>query len=88
MTTAEIPRTERLRRWMSEHNITDRSLAEVLGLTRARITSMLNQETIPSQHHSTFLQLGFPADILPQPFDKKPGPRPKKPHFPGLAAAQ
>lgn len=88
MTISEIPRAERMRRWMSEYDITDRSIAEVLGITRARVTIMLNQETMPAKHHKAFLQLGFPAELLPRPLDKKPGPRPKTARFPGLSAQE
>ncbi|MFR8055917.1 MAG: helix-turn-helix domain-containing protein [Bilophila wadsworthia] len=85
MTTTEtLPRTERMRQWMSKNEITDRSLAEKLGLKRPRVTRMLNEETMPTKHHRSCLALGIPADILPVPFDKKRGPRPKEPRFPCL----
>ena len=64
MTTTEtLPRTERMRQWMSKNEITDRSLAEKLGLKRPRVTRMLNEETMPTKHHRSCLALGIPADI-------------------------
>ena len=51
MTTIEtLPRTERMRQWMAKNEITDRSLAEKLGLKRSRVTRMLNEETMPTEH--------------------------------------
>ena len=83
MTTIEtLPRTERMRQWMAKNEITDRSLAEKLGLKRSRVTRMLNEETMPTEHYNACLELGIPADILPIPFNKKRGPRPKEPQFP------
>ena len=85
MTTIEtLPRTERMRQWIAKNEITDRSLAEKLGLKRSRVTRMLNEETMPTEHYNACLELGIPADILPIPFNKKRGPRPKEPRFPGL----
>ena len=85
MTTIEtLPRTERMRQWMAKNEITDRSLAEKLGLKRSRVTRMLNEETMPTEHYNACLELGIPADILPISFNKKRGPRPKEPRFPGL----
>ena len=77
MTTIEtLPRTERMRQWMAKNEITD--------LKRSRVTRMLNEETMPTEHYNACLELGIPADILPIPFNKKRGPRPKEPRFPGL----
>lgn len=88
MTTTTIPRTERLSKWMSEHDITYRALGEQLGMSAYGANKMLNQEIMPTQRHTDCLRLGFPADLLPVPFDKKRGPRPKEARFPGLVAAQ
>lgn len=78
-----------MRQWMAQYDITDRAVAEKLGLTPSRVTIMLNRDTIPTEHHAALLRLGFPANILPQPYDKKSGPcRRRKARFPGLAAAE
>ena len=62
MTTIEtLPRTERMRQWMAKNEITDRSLAEKLGLKRSRVTRMLNEETMPTEHYNACLELGIPA---------------------------
>lgn len=87
-TTTQIPRTERLSTWMSERNITYRALGEQLGMSAYGAHRMLHQEVMPTQRHTDCLRLGFPADLLPVPFDKKRGRRPKQPRFPGLVAAQ
>ncbi len=89
MTTENLPRSVRMRLWMRQYDITDRAVAEKLGLTPARVTIMLNRDTMPTVHHAALLQLGFPASILPQPYDRKSGPRRRRePRFPGLMAAQ
>lgn len=75
--------------WMRQYDITDRAVAEKLGLTPSRVNTMLRRETIPTEHHAALLRLGFPASILPQPYDVKPGPsRRREPRFPGLVAMQ
>lgn len=87
-TTPELPRTEQLRKWMADHFITDAALAEHLGVSTQATNKFINSETIPIRHHSKCLALGFPEELLPTPFDKPRGPRPKTPIFPGLMAAQ
>lgn len=88
MTTTHVPRTERLNAWMSDHGITCRALGEQLGMSGYGAIRMLNQETMPTQRHEACLRLGFPAELLPLPFDKKRGRPAKEARFPGLMAAQ
>lgn len=87
-TSMNVPRTERLGKWMSEHDITYRALGEQLGMSAYGANKMLNQEIMPTHRHADCLRLGFPKDLLPVPFDKKRGPRPKTARFPGLSAQE
>lgn len=82
--TPVIPRSTRLREWMDAHQITDEALGEKLGLHRVSVCRVLNAETMRTVHHAACLELGFPPELLPIPYDKPRGPRPKQPVFPGL----
>ena len=71
MTSQNLPRSVRLRAWMKEHFIKNTDLAYQLGVTPQRISRMLREETMPSVHHAACLRLGFPEELLPQPYDKR-----------------
>ena len=77
-------RQKRLRLWMEEHGITVKQLAKDLGVAVRMARQYLSAETIPTIRHTQFTVLGFPLDLLPQPLDKKPGPKPLTPDYPGL----
>lgn len=87
-TTTTLPRTERLRLWMAVHNITDAALGKKLGISAQATNKFMNAEIMPVKHHEKCLELGFPMELLPAPFDRPRGRRPKQPRFPGLVAAQ
>lgn len=86
--STQVPRIVRLREWMDDHEITDVSLGLHLGLSRGSVCRILNSQTMRTEHYDKCLALGFPPELLPLPFDRKTGPRPKQPRFPGLVAAQ
>lgn len=73
---------------MDAHNITYRAIGEQLGVVTSFAKTLLAGDTIPSKRHAQLVALGFPPDILPEPLDLPPGPRPKKPNFPGLTGEQ
>ena len=77
-------RQQRLRDWMEQHNITVTQLAKDLGVAQRMVRQYISAETIPTVRHTQFVVLGFPLDLLPQPLDKKPGPKPLTPDYPGL----
>jgi len=75
---------------MASHNISDKALGEKLGTSGAAVNKMLRGETMPTKRHQECLVLGFPQDLLPQPYDTGPGRVAGKaaPFFPGLASAE
>ncbi|MDR1125692.1 MAG: XRE family transcriptional regulator [Deltaproteobacteria bacterium] len=83
-TDATPTRYERLRVWMREHGITFTALGEQLGLRYSGARRVCIGTTCPSRHHSKMLELGFPAELLPEAKDMPVGPKPKVPDFPGL----
>ncbi len=84
MTSQNLPRSVRLRAWMKEHFIRSKDLADQLGITAQRVNVMIRAETMPSAHHAACLRLGFPEELLPTPYDGRPGPVTYPPIFPGL----
>ncbi len=90
MTTvnAPLPRSERLRLWMTAHNITDAAIGKHLGITAQAVNKFLLRDTMPVRHHIKCLELGFPEELLPAPYDRPRGRRALAPHFPGLAAQE
>lgn len=83
-TEANAIRFQRLRAWMREHGITFKALGEQLGLRYSGARRVCLGETCPSRHHTKMLNLGFPAELLPEAKDLPVGPKPKVPDFPGL----
>lgn len=80
------PRPERLRRWLHAHDITFAALARALGVSETRAREVIVADTIPTRLHARASDLGVPAELLPPALDKKRGPKPKIPRFPGRAA--
>lgn len=81
-------RKQRLREWMRQNSYTVRKLADDLGVVERMARQYLSAETISTKRHTQFVVLGFPQDLLPQAMDKKPGPKPLTPDFPGLRSKQ
>lgn len=79
-----IPRERRLRAWMLEHDITNRALAERLGVTPQRVGAMVRNDTMPTLLHAKCVSLGFPVELLPEAVDLSSGPKPRVPLFPAL----
>lgn len=77
-------RRARLQKWLKQHNITYAALAIRLDLSESGVRYLLAAETIPTQRHSEFVNLGFPLDVLPKPIDRKGGRKRLVPDFPGL----
>lgn len=81
-------RKQRLREWMRQKHYTIRKLADDLGVVERMARQYLSAETISTKRHTQLVVLGFPQDLLPQPLDKKPGPKPLTPDYPGLRSEQ
>lgn len=77
-------RPKRLRKWLRAHDITLAALGRELGVSETRARELIFIETMPTLLHARATALGIPAELLPQALDKKPGPKPKVPRFPGL----
>ena len=60
-------------------------LAAILGISSGVFSKMIHSETMPVRHHQALRLAGVPEDCLPTPMDLPRGPKPKIPHFPGLA---
>lgn len=81
-------RKQRLREWMRQKHYTIRQLANDLGVVESTVRFILASDTIPTSRHTQLIVLGFPLDLLPQAVDKKPGPKPLTPDYPGLRSKQ
>lgn len=73
-------RQAELKLWMEERHITNQSLADVLGVSRAFVWKMLSRDTMPAKRHKQMLLLGFPDELLPAPYQEP------KPFFPSIMA--
>jgi hypothetical protein len=77
--------------FFEEHDITMRDAAEQLGLkSDYAVRKFLKSEYMPTDHHAKLVKLGVPAELLPTPMDRKPGPKPggRVPRWPGLMQSQ
>lgn len=77
-------RPKRLRKWLHAHDITLAALGKALGVSETRARELIFVETMPTLLHARARALGIPMELLPRALDKKPGPKPKVPRFPGL----
>lgn len=78
----ESMRKNRLRQWMIERDITYLAVAKQIDVSLSTASRLLNGESMPVKKHEKLLKLGFPAELLPMPLDKKPGPKAREPRFP------
>lgn len=75
-----VNRQEALLLWMRRTSQTYVRLAGEMGLTGNAVSKLLSQETMPTHRHRQLLDLGVPEELLPQPMDIKPGPKPRTVH--------
>ncbi|WP_300806856.1 hypothetical protein [uncultured Desulfovibrio sp.] len=87
MTSKLTPRQQELRQWLLDHDVTYPALGAALGLSLSRTKRLIRDEYISTDIHGRLRALGIPAELLPPALDKKRGPKPKVPRFPGLADA-
>ncbi len=63
----QIERKAKIRAWFISHGLTQRQVAETLGISPQRFGRVLNG-VYPQPEHIAYLQkIGMPEDLLPQP---------------------
>lgn len=61
-----------------EKRLTLQALADALQIRLSTLSKHLDNPTIPVDHHRVLSErFGIPSDLLPEPKDLPPGPRPK-----------
>lgn len=70
---ADLSRDEKREIWMKRHGFTLTGLAGFVGVTTSTFSRTLRNATMPVAQHEKLVRLGMPPEILPKPFDKKPG---------------
>lgn len=75
-----LNRQESLRLWMDRTGSTFRAWGRLVGISGHALSTLCKQETMPTRRHAQLLALGVPEELLPKPFDHKPGPKPKQSH--------
>lgn len=69
-------RRQRLKAWMAEHGVRQKTLAEALGIHVSYIGKIVSGEYRPAYQVARLIELGIPRQLLPEPYAGKPGPRP------------
>ncbi|WP_455784337.1 helix-turn-helix domain-containing protein [Bilophila wadsworthia] len=73
---SELTTDEKREIWMKRNRCTVSRLAEVAGVTVSSLSRALRNSTMPVAQHQALVDFGVPAELLPRPFNRKPGPRP------------
>ena len=73
---SDLTADEKREIWLKRNGCTVKRLAEVAGVTVSVLSRTLRNPTMPVAQHQALVQFGVPSEFLPQPLDKKPGPRP------------
>lgn len=68
-------RNTNLRAWMVKHDIAQRTIAEMMGITRQRVGRCLFAESITAGMAEKFMAVGIPLRLLPPVKEAKRGPR-------------
>lgn len=79
-------RQESLRLWMGRTDNTFKAWGRQLGISGKAVSSLCDNETMPTARHAQLVALGVPKELLPPPLDIKPGPKPKAPQGEFMAA--
>jgi len=70
-------RLRKLKTWLEVQGITQRDLAESLGVHPSMITRIFKGERTPPDRIAALVKLGIPSNLLPPPNERGPG-RPRK----------
>lgn len=76
---SDLDTDEKRKLWMERTGNTLKRLAEVAGVTSSALSRTLRRPTMPVAQHQTLVEFGVPQELLPRPFNQKPGPRPRRP---------
>lgn len=74
---SELSPDEKREIWIKRNGLTVKTLAEVAGVTASTFSRTLRKPTMPVEQHRSLVNFGVPPDLLPTPFDQKPGPKPR-----------
>lgn len=67
---------EKRKIWLKRNGYTMTNLAKVAGVTVSALSRTLRNPTMPVAQHQALVDFGVPPELLPQPLDRRPGPRP------------
>ena len=72
---ADLTRDEKREIWMRRAGETLANLAAVAGCVPSVLSRHLRSDTMPVPMHARLVEYGVPAGLLPDPFEKKRGPK-------------
>ena len=75
---SEIPRNEKLKLWLKIQNKSLRSIAQKVGLSQSTVAQHCANDTMPTRLYQHFISLGADPELLPEPLDRRPGPKPRE----------
>ena len=70
-------RIDKLHIWMRHNNMRFVSIAQKIGCSEFTARRLLNNPTAPSHRVRQLASVGIPLELLPDPLDIPPGPKPK-----------
>lgn len=74
---AELSQEEKRELFIRRAGWTLSYLAKNVGVSTATLSRHLRNTRMPSEQHRALVDLGMPPELLPEPRDIKPGPKPK-----------
>lgn len=72
----ELTIHERRQIWLKRNQCTLSMLAKAAGVSVSVLSRTLRSPTMPTARHGALVAFGVPSELLPEPVDKKPGPKP------------
>ena len=72
-----LNRQEALEVWKRRTGISFAEMGRRIGVTGENVSKLCAQETMPIHRHAQLVEIGVPAELLPVPMYRKPGPKPK-----------
>lgn len=73
----DLTREEKREIWLRRTGYTLKILAQVAGVSLTTLSLHMRNKTMPVRQHETLVAFGVPPEILPEPLDKKSGPKPR-----------
>jgi transcriptional regulator with XRE-family HTH domain len=63
--------------WKERQGVSYNEMGRRMGITGVRVSNLCHGDRMPTHRHAQLIAIGVPRELLPEPLDVKPGPKPR-----------